>query len=329
MVSTRKKIFNAVAVSGFTFSAAYLTLSAFEKSKPPNFGAFPLLADSKSVNLINRNLTLYQYESCPFCRKVRGALDFAKLPYKIVEVHPLTKSETKPFAKDYGKVPVLTVEGSEESLNFQLRDSSKIVEAILSSSGRDSLPCAKSVTAPIQSKPAIEKKWKEEPEIADEWVRWTDGYLVQVIVVNIYRNAKESQQTFDYLLTHKSFSFFSKWAVYWSGTVVMTLVAGSRRAKLGINKGEEREALYEAIKMFIKSLHGNKFLGGSTPNKADLNVFGVMRSIEGFDSQKDLFANVPEFRIWYKDMIAAVGPSMAVDHENAGQRGDQILLRSC
>ena len=40
-------------------------------------------------------ITLYQFESCPFCRKARGVLDYHNLPYKVVEVHPLKKKELK------------------------------------------------------------------------------------------------------------------------------------------------------------------------------------------------------------------------------------------
>ena len=54
-------------------------------------------------------ITLYQFESCPFCRKVRGVLDYHNLPYKVVEVHPLFKKELKEFAPDYTKVPILRV----------------------------------------------------------------------------------------------------------------------------------------------------------------------------------------------------------------------------
>ena len=40
---------------------------------------------------------------------MRAALDYCDVPYSIKEVHPLTKKETRDFAPDYKKVPVLTV----------------------------------------------------------------------------------------------------------------------------------------------------------------------------------------------------------------------------
>ena len=54
-------------------------------------------------------MTLYQYDVCPFCNKVKAALDFHGIPYDVVEVNPLTKSELK--FSEYKKVPVLVVDG--------------------------------------------------------------------------------------------------------------------------------------------------------------------------------------------------------------------------
>lgn len=53
-------------------------------------------------------LTLYQYQSCPFCSKARAYLDHYRIPYAIVEVNPLFKREMK-FSK-YRNVPFLVAE---------------------------------------------------------------------------------------------------------------------------------------------------------------------------------------------------------------------------
>lgn len=53
-------------------------------------------------------VTLYQYEPCPYCCKVKAVLDYLSIPYNVVEVNPLTKQETKTIT-DYKKVPVCVI----------------------------------------------------------------------------------------------------------------------------------------------------------------------------------------------------------------------------
>ena len=274
------------------------------------------------LDLKRAKVTLYQYESCPFCRKVRGALDYAKVPYELVEVHPLTKSETRGFAGDYAKVPVLTVASTE---NFQLRESRKIVSAVLGSKESSNA----SLLAPVLTWPKTQETWKnlgENLSPSTEWIRWVDSYLVQLVVINIYRSLSESKQTFNYLLTHKEFSAVSRFAVFWSGTAVMTWVARKRRKSLGIKAGEERRALCEALRMFVETGLGTmNFLGGQEPSEADFNVFGVIRSMEGFDTQSEIFSSVLGVEAWYRRMSEKVGYSMVISHENAGVRGNRVL----
>jgi len=50
-------------------------------------------------------LTLYQFEDCPFCKKVRKKLDSLKLKYKIVEVDRSKKPDE--VTSTGGTVPVL------------------------------------------------------------------------------------------------------------------------------------------------------------------------------------------------------------------------------
>ena len=62
------------------------------------------LADTRGLKL-----TLYQFQSCPFCCKVRAALDYYGFSYNVVEVNSVTKKQLK-FSQ-YKKVPVLVCEG--------------------------------------------------------------------------------------------------------------------------------------------------------------------------------------------------------------------------
>ncbi|KAK6925298.1 Glutathione S-transferase, N-terminal [Dillenia turbinata] len=106
---------------GFGYRAASLGIA----------GAFSSLAAASLVDevhakeppppqLIPEEVVLYQYEACPFCNKVKAFLDYYDIPYKVVEVNPLSKKEIK--WSDYKKVPILVVDGE------QLVDSSAIID---------------------------------------------------------------------------------------------------------------------------------------------------------------------------------------------------------
>lgn len=61
---------------------------------------FQIVSDVDKTGL---NLRLYQYQTCPYCCKVRAFLDYYGFSYEVVEVNPVTKSQIK-FSKDYKKV---------------------------------------------------------------------------------------------------------------------------------------------------------------------------------------------------------------------------------
>jgi len=126
--------------------------------------------------------------------------------------------------------------------------------------------------------------------------------------MNIYRSLKESAETFDYLLTHPSFSFFEKWGAHLSGTLVMWLVSKSRKKKYKVDN--EREALYGALNEFVEAVGRRTFLGGETPNEADFNIFGILKSIEGFRCEQDVFQN-SKIGPWYQSMQRVVGGTRA------------------
>lgn len=253
---------------------------------------------------------LYQFESCPFCRKVRATLDYVGVPYVIVEVHPLSKAETKGFASDYRKVPIVRVD-YDDGQSVQMRDSKTILRALLG-------PEAQPTPRPPARTPTMSRMWPEEPQAGaeEEWIKWTDKVLVQCIVLNVYRTMEESAETFQYLLTHPSFSWAASRAAAWSGTVMMWGVAKARQRKWAIE--DERAALYEAAELFADAVRegGGPFFAGPRPGRVDFNVYGILRSTESFQTERDLVANCKAILPWYEAMHEAVGSSKA---QNLGE----------
>lgn len=57
---------------------------------------------------LDLHVTLYQYQTCPFCCKVRAFLDYYGIPYDVVEVNPVLRQQTK-WSPKYRKVPIAVI----------------------------------------------------------------------------------------------------------------------------------------------------------------------------------------------------------------------------
>ncbi|KAE8681519.1 translocon at the outer membrane of chloroplasts 64-like [Hibiscus syriacus] len=228
----------SLGLAGVVASVA-TAASVYAKEPPP-------------AEIMPKEVVLYQYEACPFCNKVKAFLDYYGIPYKVVEVDPISKKEIK--WSDYKKVPILMVDGQ------QLVDSSAIIDQL----GEKILP------------------EKTKTSVADEdeetkWRRWVDNQLVHVLSPNIYRNTSEALESFDYITSNGNFSFTEKITVKYAGAAAMYFVSKNLKKKYNIT--DERAALYEAAETWVDALNGRSFLGGLKPNLADLAVFGVLRPI--------------------------------------------------
>lgn len=56
-------------------------------------------------------LTLFQYQTCPFCCKVRAFLDYYGISYEVIEVDPVLRQSIK--WSEYKKVPILVAKTEE------------------------------------------------------------------------------------------------------------------------------------------------------------------------------------------------------------------------
>ncbi|RAL47397.1 hypothetical protein DM860_013362 [Cuscuta australis] len=260
---------SANVVSGtvlFSVAASTLAKEAHAKEPiPPNFRP--------------NDVVLYQYEACPFCNKVKAFLDYYDIPYKIVEVNPLSKKEIK--WSDYKKVPILMVDGT------QMVDSSDIIDKLSQ-----------------KVRPNIGNKSTSNNDEENKWRKWVDNHLVHILSPNIYRSASEALESFDYITTQGNFSFYERTVAKYAGAAAMCFVSKNLKKKYNIT--DERASLYEAAETWVDALNGRDFLGGSKPNLADLAVFGVLRPIRYLKSGKDMVENT-RIGSWYSRMESAVG----------------------
>jgi len=225
-------------------------------------------------------VTLYQYEACPFCNKVRAYLDSRRIPYTVVEVEPMMKSQLAWQA--YKKVPLAVING------VAVADSNAIVDVV------EALACAPA--PPPQPEPR---------ELA--WRAWTDDTLIKVLTINLYRYFGESLQTFDYL-TRRNFAPYLAVPAKYFGAAAMTLVARKRRAALGVAPGGERAALRGALEELERGLCGSPFLGGEVPSRSDVAAFGALRSVVALPVHAAAMEHAPT-KAWWMRMEAHVGGS--------------------
>lgn len=227
-------------------------------------------------------IVLYQYEVCPFCNKVRAYLDYHDVPYRVVEVDPLRKTELSDFDKSYRKVPIAVVNGE------QVNGSGAVIErvgALMEGIGH---------AAPSETE--------------RQWLTWLDDKLIHLIAPNIYRSPRESLQTFEYIADNAKFSAWQRGTIRYSGALAMYFVA--RKLKKKYNIEDERQAIVEALREWTEAIKGGggKFLSGEeSPGVADLSVYGVLKSIEGFDTFKEVRNENEELGEWFDMTKNAVG----------------------
>lgn len=264
----------------------------------------------------NSKITLYQYQNCPFCSKVRAFLLAYNIPFEMVEVHPLFKKEIA--FSEYKKLPLLTIEQGE---TYQINDSSVII-SVMSSYMIDNSRSLPDIIANFPLTTEIKKDGKEVKLIRNKnylfinelllteekekalrketkWRQWIDDYFLHLISPNLYRTLGESYKAFDY---HTSLGpYHGTWegfAAKYFGSVGMYAIGKLIKSKYGISK-DVRVDLYAACNKVVTSIGKNKFLGGSEPNLADISLYGMMSVMEEQQVFKDLEQNT-KIMTWYK-----------------------------
>lgn len=270
-------------------------------------------------------LTLFQYQTCPFCCKVRAFLDFYGISYDIVEVNPVLRQQIK-FSLSK-KVPILIVQ--DKNKTQQVNDSSVIISALHSylldplqalddivdsfplitytnEDGKQVTEVANRYFLMFHDRPLTRSK--EDLQRERTWRQWTDSTLVHTLSPNVYREPAEALQAFEWFSQvgewEKHFAAWERYLVIYVGAAAMYFVGKRLQKRHGL-KDDVRESLYDACKEWLKEVGKNRFHGGNDPNLADLAVYGVLNAIEGCDAFKDLKANT-KIGAWYERMQQVV-----------------------
>lgn len=228
-------------------------------------------------------IRLYQYEICPFCCKVKAFMDWQRMPYSTIEVNPLSKAEIK-FSEKYKKVPIAVIDG--EAVN----DSSGIMSKLAD-----------------QAQDGDVKAELADTEI-EKWLQWVDTDLAVLLFPNITRNFGESWDAFRYIGEVPSFGAGTKAANQLVGSLAMWLANGKLKKKYNIT--DERKQLRETLQTWVDAVGDGPFLRGAKLSVADVAVYGVLSSIRGMPTHKEVLADSAGLATWAERVRAAVGDSM-------------------
>ncbi|CAN7992895.1 unnamed protein product [Ixodes hexagonus] len=280
-------------------------------------------------------ITMFQYQTCPFCCKVRAFLDYYGIPYDVVEVNPVLRQQLK--FSEYKKVPILLVQ--EGGNCWQINDSTVIISMLQSylgdiksgflkylslyepvkvtdASGKETLEVFNKYSLMMDNAP-VTGKAAEELKREQTWRMWADDVLVHILSPNVYRTRQEALQAFNYFSEVGQWeSHFPAWErllVVYVGAAAMYLVAKrlKKRHKL---KEDVRDSFRDACFEWTEAVGSGKFHGGSRPNLADLAVYGVLSSVEGCTAFQDMLQET-KIGPWYfrmKEVAAEHAGSQAI-----------------
>ena len=302
------------------------------KQSPPEFKVARQIRNSADTTGLK--LTLFQYQTCPFCCKARAFLDYFGLNYDVIEVNSVLRKQVK--WSSYKKVPILVAE-LPDGRCLQLNDSSMITSAMFSylKDRSSTSPSAGGLINVVSCYPKVEfmeegkrkadvtnkyflmmfdekldKKKMEHLKLERKWRQWVDSDFVHKLSPNVYRTPSEALAAFHWFdkagdwVNH--FSTWERYLVIYVGAAAMWLIGKRLKYKYGLEQ-DVRESLYSDCRIWMAQVkkRGGKFHGGDQPDLADLAVFGCLGAIAGCEAFADAIANT-NIGEWFSRMKDAV-----------------------
>nr|AVY03799.1 prostaglandin E synthase [Scylla olivacea] len=297
------------------------------KESPPEYA--PARTIHVPTDTTGLKITLFQYQTCPFCCKVRAYLDFYGFNYDVIEVNSVTRSQTK--WTDYRKVPFLVIRFPDSETILQLKDSTMIISVLQSylhnkNENIQSLvkcyPTINYTDEEGEKRIEIMNKYflmygqhpsgRTKEDIVEErkWRKWVDDVLVHVLSPNVYRTPSEAFQAFQWFSKvgnwEELFATWERLLVVYVGAAAMYIIGKNLKRRHQLHD-DVRESFYEEVNVWLKALKkkGTRFMGGDVPNLSDLSVYGVLTAVEGCDAFQDVKKNT-KISQWFESMTEVV-----------------------
>ena len=162
----------------------------------------------------------------------------------------------------------------------------------------------------VQNEPIVKKRSSEENEFERQWREWVDNKFIHVLSPNIYWTLRQSVDTFRWFSKagdwEEIFPWYQRLFIVYAGAVVMRAVAIRLKKKYHLND-DVRVSLYECGDEWANAVGEKDFLGGSEPNLADINVYGILTAIQGCQAFEDLMTHT-NIRPWFERMKNLIEP---------------------
>lgn len=219
-------------------------------------------------------ITLYQFQSCPFCSKVRALLNHIEMPFEVVEVSPFKMKEIA--FTDHKKVPVLKDDDKV------IVESGKIIDYLNEHYAM----------FPIDDNT---KKWTD----------WLDNTLTHYITPLVHPNFSTSHKNFRYIIKAGKYGWLKTKLIRFAGALLMPKVAKKLTSKYHI---EDATSEYlAAIDHWSKNgLATKPFFGGEQPDFVDCSVFGVLHSCHELGLVTMAMQQNTSFADWYNRCITTM-----------------------
>lgn len=224
-------------------------------------------------------LTLYQFALCPYCHKVRAALDLKGLRYQAVEVNPMSKKELPPLPEGAPKkVPVLT---HGDNVVF---DSTTILEYL-----ENTFPTPNPFTPADDDARALSVEIEE----------WVDSSFTASLPTVIYGTWREAIKAAQITARTSNFGFFHNVSVRAGGSLIMHQIAKRILKKHGKTNGHAW--VQECMDQLELWLGDNDFLVGNQVSLGDVAAHGALTCVADFPIYSEIMQRT-RVRDWSKRM---------------------------
>ena len=236
-----------------------------------------------SAQQMTPDITLYQFQLCPFCHKVRAALELKGVPYQQIEVAPGNKKELPALPEGAPrKVPVL------QAGDQLLWDSTTILTQI------DELAPRAEV-----------KLGRAEGGHTDEVLSfedWVDDELMPALPTVIYDTWGNAMRAAQITARESNFGAWEAFKVRVGGSLIMKLIVKRILKRKGRTDGHSW--LAECLDRAEEALGEKPFVTGEAPTIADAALHGAFKCVEEFPVFEQ-FRSRPTLIAWF-DRVQAI-----------------------